>query len=106
MATVFQARRAAGGGEVALKVAHPHLARDPGCVCMFMREALLARRLTPPRIVRVGELGRDGGVHFLAMEYVRGLALAGLLATLRSRGEGLPMAAAVQIAAEIADGLH
>jgi len=102
MATVFRARRVGDAVEVALKVPHPHLQRDPDFVRMFMREGLLARRLEHPRIVRTLELGQHEGLHFLVMEWVQGQSLA----QLESAGARLPMEVAVRVAADLADGLH
>jgi eukaryotic-like serine/threonine-protein kinase len=65
---------------VALKRLAENLARDDGLRRRFVREARLAARLSHPNVVRVFDVGEDGGRPFIAMEYVEGETLAELLA--------------------------
>src|SRR3954451_25471895 len=65
---------------VALKRLADNLARDDELHARFLREARLAARLSHPNIVRVYDVGDDGGVPFIAMEYVEGETVADLLA--------------------------
>jgi len=44
-------------------------------IARFRREAQAAGRLTHPNIVSIYEFGEDGGVWFIAMEFVKGRAL-------------------------------
>ncbi len=67
------------GGEVAIKVMHPHLARDPRLSARFVREANLGMKLEHPGIVRVHDLVEDGGTLALVMEYVQGRSLAHMI---------------------------
>jgi eukaryotic-like serine/threonine-protein kinase len=109
MGTIFLAHRMGVAGfrrPVALKVVHPHLAREPRFVRMLIDEALLAARIHHPNVVSVEELSFDQGVYFLAMEYVHGASLAQLLRRLARSERRLVIDAAVCIAAEIALGLH
>lgn len=46
----------------------------------FLREARAVARLTHPNIIAIHEAGRDGDLSYIAMEYVRGTTLRGLLA--------------------------
>lgn len=57
---------------VALKVLHPHLARDAALVERFQREARSAAALVHPHAVSVFDFGRDGDSVFLTMELVTG----------------------------------
>jgi serine/threonine-protein kinase len=109
MGTVFLAHRVGVAGfrkPVALKVVHPHLAREPRFVRMLIDEALLAARIHHPNVVRVEELAEDGGVFFVAMEYVHGASLAQILGRLARAQRRIVIDAAVAIASEIALGLH
>jgi serine/threonine-protein kinase len=65
---------------VALKRLAENLARDDDLRRRFVREARLAARLSHPNVVRVFDVGEDGGRPFIAMEYVDGETLAELLA--------------------------
>ena len=51
----------------------------------FQREAELASKLDHPGICSVHEVGEDGGMPFIAMQYVRGTTLAEMLEAARAR---------------------
>jgi serine/threonine-protein kinase len=109
MATLFLARKVGAAGfarHVAIKVVHPHLAKDKGFVRMFLDEAILSARIQHPNVVHVEELGEVGGSYFLAMEYVRGCSLWELMRQLQSLRRGFAPELAAWIAMQIADGLH
>src|SRR4029079_17025813 len=61
---------------VALKRLAESCARDEELRRRFRREARLAARLSHPNVVRVFDVGEDGGRPFIAMEYVEGGTLA------------------------------
>jgi serine/threonine-protein kinase len=107
MGVVFQARQAALGRDVAVKLlrqAHPdgsaHRER-------FLQEARAVARLQHPHIVQVydfGELPGAGGATsqpYLVMEYVAGGSLADLL-----RGPPLPPAEAARLVEALAEAIH
>ena len=109
MATLYLGcRRGAAGFSrpVAIKIIHPHLARDPTFVKMFIDEAKLSARIEDPHVVHVEDLGEANGALFLAMEYVPGCSLAQLLAALSKEGRRLDTSAIVHIGAQIASGLQ
>lgn len=62
--------------EVALKVLHPVLTRDPSVVERFRREAQLAARLNHMNIVNIYDIGGRSGLIWYTMEYVDGPNLA------------------------------
>jgi eukaryotic-like serine/threonine-protein kinase len=84
MATVYLATDSRLDRQVALKVMHAELARDPGFVGRFTGEAKSVARLSHPNIVQVFDQGSDGQFLYLAMEYVPGRTLRSLL---RERGQ-------------------
>ncbi len=90
----------------AIKVVHPHLLDDSQLVQMFLDEARLSCRIDHPNVVRVEEMGEDGGVHFLVMEYVHGCSLAQLLQALIRRGRRMQPELALFIGMGLAEGLH
>ena len=57
---------------------------------MFLDEARLAASLNHQNVAQVFEVGEDGGIHYLAMEYVHGQDLRALLAKAGSAGHARP----------------
>lgn len=75
MATVYLAYAGSsmGVGRVAaVKVIHPHLAKERDYVDMFLDEARLASLISHPNVCGVYDFGQSGGTYFIAMEYLRG----------------------------------
>jgi serine/threonine protein kinase len=75
MAVVYLCEHLALGRRVAIKVLPPVLAQDPWFVERFYREAWAVAALDHPNIVRVHDIDRANGLHFLVMEYVDGSSL-------------------------------
>ncbi len=67
----------------------------------FFREAEMAGRLKHPGIVTVHDAGEDGGIAWIAMEYVQGRMLSDHTASDRL----LPAAQVLELVARIADAL-
>ena len=83
MATVFLARLSGVAGFqrlVAIKRLHPHLAKEPDFIEMFLDEARLAARIHHPNVVPIQEVGESKAGYYLVMDYVEGDTLARLLA--------------------------
>ena len=59
-ATVYRVWDAQTGGVLALKLMHPHLARDSSYVERFRREAQMAASIDHPNIIRIFEVGEGG----------------------------------------------
>jgi WD40 repeat protein/serine/threonine protein kinase len=68
------------GREVAVKIVHPRLAKDPEFIRRFAAEAQLVARLEHPHIVPAYDYWRDPGGAYLVMRYLRGGSLRQLLA--------------------------
>jgi eukaryotic-like serine/threonine-protein kinase len=105
MAEVHKGRDVRLGREVAIKVLRSDLARDPSFQTRFRREAQAAARLNHPSIVAVYDTGEDigpnGAVPFIVMEFIDGRTLRDIL-----RAEGsLPATRAMEIVAEICSAL-
>jgi len=66
-------------------------AEDPNFAAMFLSEAKLASQLNHPNIAQIIEFGDDGGLSFLAMEYVDGPSLRQLAAAFRKQKVALPL---------------
>ncbi len=80
MGEVYQARRLADGGEVAVKVLHAHLSADATLIERFRREAQAVARLPAEHVARLLAVGTtDDGIHYLVMDLLRGEDLGALL---------------------------
>jgi eukaryotic-like serine/threonine-protein kinase len=79
MATVYHAQDVRLERTVALKIAHPELARDHDFVARFISEAKSVARLSSPNVVAVFDQGSTGDLHYIVMEYVPGPTLRDLL---------------------------
>jgi serine/threonine protein kinase len=86
MAMVFRAVDERLDRLVALKVLAPAVASDEGFRQRFIRESRAAAAIDDPHIIPVHEAGQAGGVLFIAMRYVPGGDVRGLL----RRGGPLP----------------
>jgi serine/threonine protein kinase/WD40 repeat protein len=101
MGMVFLAEDTLLGRKVALKTMLPAVAANPVSRERFFREAKAAAAIEHPHIVPIFQVGEDRGVPFLAMPFLKGQSLE---ARLEREGK-LPVAEAVRIAAEMAEGL-
>ena len=110
MGTVYLARdtrtadKPKGEGDlVALKVLPPKRAREEGrTLARFLREMDMCRRVDHPHLTRTYDAGDVAGVHYIAMEYIRGTSLRRVI------GEhgAMTVARAARLFAEVADGLQ
>lgn len=65
--------------DVAIKVLLPERATDAAMVERFRHELLLARQVSHPNVVRIHDIGHDGGTFFLSMDYFPGRSLFEIL---------------------------
>lgn len=65
--------------EVALKTLLPQFARDKLVVDRFYNEARIARALSHEGIVRVHDIGLDGDILYISMEFLKGKSLRALM---------------------------
>ena len=75
MGAVFRALDEGLDREVAIKVLPPSLAREESFRMRFLREARALARVKHPNLVQIYTVAADKGLHFFAMEYVRGSTL-------------------------------
>ncbi len=104
MGVVYLARDPEIERAVAIKTVRPEAAVGASAAEVegrFLKEAKLAGRLQHPNIVTVFDVGRDGEVCFIAMEYVEGSPLTRYL----GRADELPLTAKVAIVRQVAEAL-
>lgn len=94
MATVYRAVDTRLGRTVAVKVLHPEYARDRAFLQRFQQEAEFAASLgAHPNIVDIYDIGQDGDLHYIVMEFVEGSMLKDLI--LQKRRFTVPEAFAI-----------
>ena len=107
MAQVWAAKPEGAGfaRTIALKLIRQEFAADEEYVRMFVDEATVAASIRHPNVCETHELGREDGVLFMAIEWVAGDSLAGILH--RDQGlEPISYCLAARIVADACAGLH
>jgi serine/threonine protein kinase len=109
MATVHLGRMLGPVGfskTVAIKRLHPHLARDPEFVSMFLDEARLAARIQHPNVVGTLDVVAADGEVFLVLDYVQGESFSHLLKATRIKGVPIAPRVLGSILVNTLHGLH
>ncbi len=109
MATVHYGRLLGSVGfsrTVAIKRLHPHLARDPDFVKMFLSEAKLAARVRHPNVVPTLDVVELEGEILLVMEYVEGESLSRLVRVAHREKKPIPPRVVCGIMCNVLEGLH
>ncbi len=102
MGRVYLAEHVRMGRLSAVKVMSPSLAPTADAIGRFNREAANASRINQPNVAAIYDFGEtEDGTLYLAMEYVEGETLSGVL---RREGPFTPSRAA-ELTGQIADGL-
>ena len=109
MATVYLAR-VLGMADFkrlfAIKRLHPHLAKEPEFISMFLDEARLAARLHHPNVVPIIEIGIKDEQHYLVMDYIEGDTAGRLVVRAQHDGRKLPIGFTTRVVVEVLTGLH
>ena len=100
MGEVYRARDTRLDRTVAIKVLPAHLASDPTRRQRFEREARAIASLNHPHICVLHDIGTEGGIDFLVLEYLDGETLAHRV----DRGP-MPTQELLKIASEVSDAL-
>ncbi|GAA0401780.1 Stk1 family PASTA domain-containing Ser/Thr kinase [Paenibacillus motobuensis] len=101
MALVYRAQDILLNRNVAIKVLRQQFVNDEEFIRRFRREAQSAASLSHPNIVSVYDVGQEGDVHYIVMEYIEGRNLNEII---KERAP-LQVDEAVRIASQIADAL-
>ena len=100
MGEVYRASDSRLGREVAIKIVGERVSNDPKSLSRFEREARAVAALSHPNILAIHDFRTENGISFAVMELLRGKSLADQLGR-----ERLSWRRAVELAAEMADGL-
>ena len=101
-AFVYKGRDSLLNRTVAVKVLNTQLTSDEDFVAKFRREAQAAASLSNPHIVGIYDVGQDGDIYYIVMEYVEGKTLKHHIT---DKGP-LDMSQALDVAMQIAEGLR
>jgi serine/threonine-protein kinase len=81
MGTVYKAEHCLMEKIVAFKVLHPHLITNKQSLERFRREVRAASKFQHKNVIQIYDAGEgEGGIFYMAMEYVEGVSLESLLA--------------------------
>ena len=109
MATIHLGRNMGPVGfsrTVAIKKLHPHYAKDPDFVSMFMDEARLAGHVRHRNVVQTLDVVSDRTDLFLVMEYVEGESLSRLWRTAVTARDRIPIDVVSAVMSGSLHGLH
>ena len=102
MADVYMAKDILLDRVVAVKIFHSNFAEDNDFIIRFRHEAQSAGKLTHPNIVGIYDVGCDGDIHYIVMEYVEGETLKQYIQS----HPHIPIDTAVRIAIDIGNALE
>ena len=102
MALVYRAVDKRTGHNVAVKILRPEYNQDAEFCTRFEREAVAASKMSHHNIVNLLDVGQDGDIRYLVMEYVRGRTLKDVI---KQQGQLKPTVAA-QIGIRILSALQ
>lgn len=75
---------------------------------LFLNEARISARLSHPNLIEIYDLGQDQNLDYIAMEFIQGKDLSGLIKASKTGDgpAGLPWEVATHIMIEVCKGLH
>lgn len=76
---VYRAKQVSMNREVAIKLLHGRLAKNPEYLKRFVKEAHVAARCSHNNIVQAIDVGSAGGAHYFVMELIQGQTIADFL---------------------------
>ncbi|MCF8010798.1 MAG: PASTA domain-containing protein [Clostridiales bacterium] len=79
MAVVYKARDKYLDRTVTIKILRSEYASDDSFISRFRKEAQSVARLSHPHIVNIYDVGTDGDIHYLVMEYIEGENLKNII---------------------------
>jgi len=109
MAQVYHARKHVEGVDlvVALKVPRQHVVLERAARARFLKEAHITARMgSHPNIVQVLDVGVDGELPYMALEYITGVDLGRLCKAMSKVGTRWPEPAILWVLASIVQGLR
>ncbi|MEZ4220837.1 MAG: serine/threonine-protein kinase [Polyangiaceae bacterium] len=91
---------------VAVKTILAQHAADPRFQNMFLDEASIIASIRHPNVAQILDLGQEGDLLYLILEWVDGDSVAALRRVVHSSGEKLPLGIVLRICSDTLAGLH
>ncbi|HEY9076508.1 MAG TPA: protein kinase [Anaerolineaceae bacterium] len=105
MGAVYKGRDITLERDVAIKVMHPHFARQPSFRERFLQEARTAAKLDHPGIVKVHDFGQSENILYIVMEFIPGANLEKILKKLKSENQGIALDEVVKLMVQLCAAL-
>jgi hypothetical protein len=102
MGAVYKAHDTTLERDVAIKVMHSHIGRQPNFQERFLQEARTAARLDHPGIVQIHDFGSYKNQLYIVMKFIPGDNLDALLRNLLAQDRWIPLSEAVQLVRQVA----
>lgn len=102
MATVYKARCHLLKRFVAVKILRPEFVSDEEFVSKFKKESESAASLSHQNIVNIYDVGQEGDIHYIVMEYIKGNTLKELIV----KNEKLTIEKSISLAVQICHALE
>jgi serine/threonine protein kinase/class 3 adenylate cyclase len=103
MGEVYRAEDSIDGTIVAIKVLRSDWAKNANALRRFHKEARLLAEVNNPHVTNLLEFNEDEGVHYLAIEFVAGRSLAGILKERGRLDESTSLAVMADVARALVD---
>lgn len=91
---------------VAVKTILAQHAADPRFQKMFLDEAAIIASIRHPNVAQILDLGQEGDLMYLILEWIDGDSVAALRRVVHSTGEKLPLGVVLRIVSDTLAGLH
>lgn len=102
MANVYKAKCNILGRYISIKILKEELTNDKEFVCKFKDEAMEVAKLSNNNIVNVYDIGTEGNLHYIVMEYIDGKTLKEYI----SEYKVLPIKTAIDFSIQICNALE
>jgi len=102
MADVYKAKCRVLKRWVAVKILKDEFVNDEEFLERFEREAYAAASLSHPNIVSIYDVGHEGNIHYIVMEYIDGITLKDYI----MQNGALPWQEAADITISVLSALH
>ncbi len=103
MGIVYEAQQLTINRKVALKILPLAALVDPRSLQRFKNEVTAIATLEHPHVVSVYSVGEERGIHYFAMQLIRGQSLAAVIRELRERSENKSTVAGTRISQVVSD---